>query len=193
MYIYVYIYIYIAAAPLLWALRATPLKGGRRHPGDSPFYNYSVVIQHIYGKSPVLIGTLTISRVFFNNYVKLPDGKSHKIPWNHHFPMGFLWFSCGIHQLKGTSGTLSPAPVSQIGPIDLSEWSPIIHRGISPGRIRDVPWDLMVISCCFHGIWWWFLVEIPWNMFDICLKCDFFSKKYVMGFDGDVISSIYLK
>ena len=27
---------------------------------------------------------------------KLPEGKSHKIPFNHHFPMVFLGFSCGF-------------------------------------------------------------------------------------------------
>ena len=26
-------------------------------------------------------------------YVELPEGKSHRITLNHHFPMVFLWFS----------------------------------------------------------------------------------------------------
>ena len=28
----------------------------------------------------------------FHRYVDLPEGKSHKITLNHHFPMVFLWF-----------------------------------------------------------------------------------------------------
>ena len=35
-----------------------------------------------YGKSPFFMGTSTISMAIFNSYVKLPEGKSHYIPWN---------------------------------------------------------------------------------------------------------------
>ena len=36
-----------------------------------------------YGKSPFLMGKLTISMAIFNSYVKLPEGKPHKnIPKN---------------------------------------------------------------------------------------------------------------
>ena len=88
------------------------------------------------------------------------------------------WFFRNCH-------TLSPAPVSQIGPIDLREWSPIIHREFHQEEFE---------MC--HGIWWWFhaafmgfddfLVEIPWHMFDICLKCDFLVRN--MSWDLMVIS-----
>ena len=39
------------------------------------------------------MGKLTIYMVSFNGYVKLPEGKSHKVPLNHHFP---IWFSYGF-------------------------------------------------------------------------------------------------
>ena len=32
-------------------------------------------------------------------YLMTPAGKSHKIPWNYHFPMVFLWFSYGFNDL----------------------------------------------------------------------------------------------
>ena len=35
--------------------------------------------------------------VIFHTYAKLPEGKSSiKIPFNHHFPMVFPWFSYGF-------------------------------------------------------------------------------------------------
>ena len=34
----------------------------------------------------------TISMAIFHSYVKLPEGKSHTIPLNQHFPVVFLWF-----------------------------------------------------------------------------------------------------
>ena len=43
---------------------------------------------------PVEILEISLLRlVIFHGYVSLLEGKSHKIPLNHHFPMVFLWFS----------------------------------------------------------------------------------------------------
>ena len=39
----------------------------------------------------------------------LPDGKSHKIPFNHYFPMVFLWFSIIIHPIL-TNGNMKTLP-----------------------------------------------------------------------------------
>ena len=41
-------------------------------------------IHYFYGHFPVRYGSL-------------PEGTSHKIQLNHHFPMVFLWFSYGFH------------------------------------------------------------------------------------------------
>ena len=41
------------------------------------YYIYPLVNYHNYGKSPCLMGKLTISMAIFNSYVKLPEGTSH--------------------------------------------------------------------------------------------------------------------
>ena len=47
-------------------------------------------------KSQFLIGTLTINGNFQRQCNKLPEGKSHQIPLNHHFPMVFLWILLSV-------------------------------------------------------------------------------------------------
>ena len=49
------------------------------------------------------MGRSTISMVIFRTYLSLPEGKSHQIALNHHFPMVFSdnfpifpWFSYGF-------------------------------------------------------------------------------------------------
>ena len=60
-----------------------------------------LVISDSYGKSPFfLIEKLTINFTIFNSYLKLPDGKSHQIPSNLHFPMVFLWFPLRFSQFN---------------------------------------------------------------------------------------------
>ena len=49
----------------------------------------------------------------FNSYVCLPDGNSHQIPLNHHFPMVFLWFSpMALAWLRGQAQRATERPTS---------------------------------------------------------------------------------
>ena len=43
--------------------------------------------------------TNPLFRAIFHSYVNLPEGKSHEITLNHHFPMVFLRFSYGLTEI----------------------------------------------------------------------------------------------
>ena len=62
--------------------------------------HYPLLNSHNYGNSLFSRGKFTISMAIFNsfvtNYQGDPEGKSHKIPFNHHFPMACLWFSIAM-------------------------------------------------------------------------------------------------
>ena len=61
----------------------------------------------------------------FHGYVSLPEGKSHELLLNQHFPMVFLWFSCGF-------------PVVFHGYVSFPEGKPIELSQCSAKRLRDL-------------------------------------------------------
>ena len=52
--------------------------------------------QNSYRKESSIVMFPINNMLMFHRYVQLPDGRSHKIPLNHHFPMVFLWLSYGF-------------------------------------------------------------------------------------------------
>ena len=63
-----------------------------------------------------------------------PEGKSHKIPWNHHFPVVFPWFS------HGSPVRVARRPWNACGRVAASEGAPGWARALirSVAAVTDV-------------------------------------------------------
>ena len=103
----------------------------------------------------------------FHGYVKLPEGKSYKIPQNHHFPMAFLWLSYGfpmespkIHPFsrkksysespEGRGERPAAAPRVQPEAVDLTQnqsLNGLVEGKIWAGNQPDFPMKIMGCSC----------------------------------------------
>ena len=81
------------------------------------------------------MGKLIISVTIFHSCVDLPEGKSHQIPLNHHFPMVFLYsFPEGRRQRPVTN-----------------RWKQDLRRFAEQGRGVEV--SAHVFSAWLEGFW----------------------------------------
>ena len=85
--------------------------------------SYPPAIKHGVLENGLLISNFpiktAIDRFFFHCHVWLPEAKPKRMPWNHHFPMVFIWFSYNhwwfTRCLKGATGHRRPGLWSAAG------------------------------------------------------------------------------
>ena len=105
----------------------------------------------------------------FNSYVSLPEGRSHQIPFKHHFPMVFLWFSYGFHlapwlfQRDEISSPSFTSELEQSAVLRLEDvvtkqyWVPRVDLAREPSRTMEKT----IGKWWFNGVLWDLLIYLP--------------------------------